>query len=233
MHDRVYQRQVGERLRVVSEVAPGARLELLRVQTERRGVAPAAARTGRIARSALADLRQRRHQPERADQERALLARSGRRRSPRPGSAGRSRCSVSSSTRSRAPSPSPARRRAAGSAPAGSTASRRRARRSRSAGGTRRGRTRRARGCPRGSARRPRCHWRAELVPPRALGQPRAAVQRHPAHQLRGHVVLGLAARLPDPLIGLLPDRERAARPGPRSPATAAAGCGRAVFVCR
>jgi hypothetical protein len=37
-------------------------------------------------------------------------------------------------------------------------------------------------------------------------GEPRAAVERHPAHQLRGDEVLGIAARLPDPLIGLAPD---------------------------
>ena len=40
--------------------------------------------------------------------------------------------------------------------------------------------------------------------------QPGPTIRRHPAHQLRGHVLLGLAARLPDPLIGLLPDVERA-----------------------
>jgi hypothetical protein len=47
------------------------------------------------------------------------------------------------------------------------------------------------------------------VVTPRAAfgGQLRRAVERHPAHELRGDVVLGLAAGLPDHLIGLLPDR--------------------------
>ncbi len=42
--------------------------------------------------------------------------------------------------------------------------------------------------------------------------QLRGAVHRHPAHDLRGHVVLGLAARLPDPLVGLRPDAFGAVR---------------------
>ena len=51
----------------------------------------------------------------------------------------------------------------------------------------------------------------AALVPfPVALCQPRAAVQGDPAHQLGRHVVLGLAAGLPDPLVGLVPDLRRA-----------------------
>ena len=40
--------------------------------------------------------------------------------------------------------------------------------------------------------------------------QPRRAVQSDPAHELGRHVMLGLAARLPDALIGLAPDRGRA-----------------------
>ena len=60
-----------------------------------------------------------------------------------------------------------------------------------------------------------------------SLGGP---VQRHPAHQLRGDVVLRLAARLPDSLVGLLPDLDRALRlrlddrPEPAREALAAAG---------
>ena len=42
-----------------------------------------------------------------------------------------------------------------------------------------------------------------------AFCQPRAAVQGDPAHQLGGHVVLGLAAGLPDPLVGLAPGLRR------------------------
>ena len=45
----------------------------------------------------------------------------------------------------------------------------------------------------------------------RELGR---AVERHPAHQLRRHVVLRLAARLPDALVGLAPDVARALRLG-------------------
>ena len=37
------------------------------------------------------------------------------------------------------------------------------------------------------------------------LRQPRAAVQRHPAHELRGREVLGLAAHLPDAAVGVAP----------------------------
>src|SRR4029078_2130032 len=37
-------------------------------------------------------------------------------------------------------------------------------------------------------------------------GQLRRTVEGDPAHELRGDVMLGLAARLPDPLVGLLPD---------------------------
>ena len=42
----------------------------------------------------------------------------------------------------------------------------------------------------------------------------RGAVHRHPAHQLRGHIVLRLAPRLPDPLVGLAPHLRRAFRLG-------------------
>ena len=62
------------------------------------------------------------------------------------------------------------------------------------------------------------------------LGQLGGAVQRDPAHELRRDVVLGLAARLPDALVGLLPDLRRALglrlddRPQPPRQALAAAG---------
>ena len=42
------------------------------------------------------------------------------------------------------------------------------------------------------------------------LRELRGPVHRDPAHQLGGDVVLGLAARLPDPLVRLLPDLRRA-----------------------
>src|ERR1700728_1650518 len=71
--DGVDQREVRERLREVAEVASAARIELLSVEVERRGV-----RQQLLAELAgalfLADLRERRNEPERADQERALLA---------------------------------------------------------------------------------------------------------------------------------------------------------------
>ena len=41
------------------------------------------------------------------------------------------------------------------------------------------------------------------------LGQPRAAVGGDPAHHLRGGEVLGIAAHLPDPTVGLAPALER------------------------
>src|SRR5258708_3418772 len=71
--DGVDQREVRERLRVVAELATAGRLELLAVQLQRRGVRqqPLAQVLGL---AVLADLRQRRDEPERADQERPLLA---------------------------------------------------------------------------------------------------------------------------------------------------------------
>src|ERR1700691_5577449 len=62
-----------ERLRVVAEMAPRGRLELLPVQTEVReiGEQPLAEVLGL---TPLADLRERGDQPERADQERPLRA---------------------------------------------------------------------------------------------------------------------------------------------------------------
>ncbi len=59
-------------------------------------------------------------------------------------------------------------------------------------------------------------------------GQPGGAVERHPAHQLRRDVVLRVAARLPDALVGLAPDAAGALglglddRPQPPRKATAA-----------
>ena len=69
----VDQRQVGERLREVAQVPSGARLDLLGVQMQRAGERqqPLAQVLGPVD---LADLDQRRHQPERADGEGALLA---------------------------------------------------------------------------------------------------------------------------------------------------------------
>ena len=45
---------------------------------------------------------------------------------------------------------------------------------------------------------------------PRISASCRGPVHRDPAHELRGDVVLRLAARLPDSLVGLLPDLRRA-----------------------
>ena len=71
---RLDQRQMRERLREVAQVAAGARVELLRVEPERRcdPQQPLHQVAGPLA---LADDRQRGHQPERADQEAPLLAR--------------------------------------------------------------------------------------------------------------------------------------------------------------
>ena len=71
--DRVDQRQVRERLREVAEVAARLVVELLGEQAERAGVRqqPLAQRPGS---PELADLDQRRDEPERADQEASLLA---------------------------------------------------------------------------------------------------------------------------------------------------------------
>ena len=63
---------------------------------------------------------------------------------------------------------------------------------------------------------------------PRMSASLARAVQRDPAHQLRRDVVLRLAARLPDALVGLAPDRGRALGLRLRRSATAAAaaaGC--------
>ena len=46
------------------------------------------------------------------------------------------------------------------------------------------------------------------------VGELGRAIHRDPAHELRGHVVLGRAARLPDPLVGLAPHLHRALRLG-------------------
>ena len=108
----------------------------------------------------------------------------------------------------RRPSRARAGRRAAGSAAAGSAASRRRARRCRSAGGRRRRGTPRSRISARISSAFA-CHSSASSSMPAPRGQAGAAVDRDPDHQLRGDVVLRLAARLPDPLVGLVPGGDR------------------------
>src|ERR1017187_7338047 len=73
VHDGVDQRKVRECLREVTEVAASGRVELLSVQSEWTRM-----RKQLLAESAgacqLPDLRQRRHQPERADCKRALAA---------------------------------------------------------------------------------------------------------------------------------------------------------------
>ena len=176
----------------------------------------------------LADDGERRDEPERADHERALACRTGRRRSPRCGSAGRSR---PRSAPRRSPAPSPAAR------------------------GSSRGKNPKMRGQQRRGVERVgavvlaqhaaladavledvgadllggRCPRRSRSRSPRDRRQLGGAVERHPAHQLRGDVVLRLAARLPDALVGLAPGAGRARAPAPRRSATAAAaaaGCG-------
>ena len=112
-------------------------------------------------------------------------------------------------------------RRGGGSGAAGSAASRRRARRSRSAGGRPR-RGRRARGSRLADLVRLRLPLVGELVEADAAGEAGAAVDRDPDHQLRGDVVLGLAARLPDPLVGVAARRRSPLRPGSGSAARSA-----------
>ena len=73
VHDRVDQRKVGEGLREVAQVAAGARVDLLGVETERAGVGEQLLAEVTAALD-LADLDQRGHEPERADREGALLA---------------------------------------------------------------------------------------------------------------------------------------------------------------
>ena len=86
----LHQRQVRERLREVAEVPAGRGVELLRVEAERRGdpQQPLHQVAGHLQ---LADDRKRRHEPEGADQERALLAREAVVGLVRSCSAGRSR----------------------------------------------------------------------------------------------------------------------------------------------
>src|SRR5204863_7313148 len=73
VHDGVDERQVRERLREVAQLPARARVDLLAVEQQRAGVGQdlLADVTGPLV---LADLAERRNQPERADGERALLA---------------------------------------------------------------------------------------------------------------------------------------------------------------
>ena len=74
VHHGVDEREVGERLREVAQVASAVRLDLLGVEQQRAGVREQllAQRPGPVQ---LADLGERRDEPERADRERALLTR--------------------------------------------------------------------------------------------------------------------------------------------------------------
>src|SRR4051794_14075692 len=72
VHQRVDEREVREGLREVAEVAARPPVDLLRVEAERAGVAEQL--LAQLARAnRLADLAQRRHEPERADGEGALF----------------------------------------------------------------------------------------------------------------------------------------------------------------
>src|SRR4029453_6237351 len=51
-----------------------------------------------------------------------------------------------------------------------------------------------------------------QLRVPADLGQLGRAIEGHPAHELRGDVVLRLSPRLPDALVGLLPHIRRTLR---------------------
>src|SRR5438094_6418913 len=73
VEDGVDQREVGERLREVAEVPPAARVELLGVEAERARVREQL--LAEVVRTReLADLDERRDEPERADRERSLGA---------------------------------------------------------------------------------------------------------------------------------------------------------------
>ena len=73
-------------------------------------------------------------------------------------------------------------------------------------------------------------HFSVEVAGAAERGQLGGAIERHPAHQLRRDVVLRLAPRLPDPLVGLPPHGGRALglrldeRPEPAREALAAPG---------
>ena len=133
VHHRVDEREVRERLREVAEMA--ARSWCRSPRRSRPSGLACESSFSHSARRALdlADLAQRRDEPEGADRERALLARSARRRSRRPGSAARAR-PRSARRRSRARWCGCGRRRRAGSGRAASAAPTRRAPWSRSAG---------------------------------------------------------------------------------------------------
>ena len=209
LHRGVDQREVGERLREVPEVAARPRIELLGVEAERarqRQELLAAARARRPARRS-----RRARRPARTSRSRTSPPPRwrARRRSRPPGSGGPARC-PSAPRRSRRPWPASADRRAAGTPAAPRAAPKRRA-----------------------STIPYDSHEDATFVdavlqdvgldlvgdrPPSVdevdvahrLGQERAAVQRHPAHDLRGREVARLPAVLPDPAVGLGPAFDRA-----------------------
>ena len=208
---RLDQREVREGLREVAQVPAGAGVELLGVEAQRRGDAEQALHqvAGPLV---VADDRQRRHEPERADQEAALLARQAvvglvgavTQHETVLGQVVGDRLDALSQALVVTWEEAEERRQ-----------QRRRVERVRVVvlaqhavahavledvgldlvGGG-------APGLP------------AAPASPRDLGQLRRAVERDPAHQLRGHVVLRVAARLPDALVGLAPHLRRALRLG-------------------
>ena len=206
VHDRVDERQVRERLREVAQVAAGARVDLLGEQAERAGVAEQLlAQLARPAR--LADLGQRADQPERADRERALLA-----------------AQAVVGLLDAVAQDEPVDRQLVGDRVDGADDA---LVLGRQEAHERREQQRRVErvgvvvlGEHAAVVEAVREHVGVDLVGDLlpALGllvglaqprQPRAAVARDPAHDLRRREVLGLAAHLPDPAVGLAPVRDR------------------------
>ncbi len=193
---------MGEGLGVVAEVAARGGLELLGVQTERRAVGEQAL-TEVLSLAVLADFATARRPSRRSRSGTCPRCRVGRRRF-HPGGSGARALPRSAHLGSPSRWRRRARPRAAGSAPAAPAASRRPVRRVVVLAKTPRSLTPRSSSSLRISSASA-CQVSASSAWPAPFGQPRAAVHRHPAHQLRGHVVAGLAAGLPDALVGLAP----------------------------
>ena len=198
---------MGERLREVAEVAAGLDVELLRVEPERRGDAQEPLHEV-VRPLLLADDRERRHEPERADEERPLLAREAV--VGLLGSVAKDEA-VLGQLLGDGEHGVPETLVVAGQEPEDRRQQRR--------GVERVGLVVLAQDAAITDAvledvaadllgRRP--PGRLQLGVATDLGQLRGAVERDPAHELRRHVVLRLAPRLPDALVRVPPHGRRA-----------------------
>src|SRR5689334_18133327 len=203
--DGVDQRQVGEGLGEVAQMAAALRLELLGVEVEPAGGGEQAL-AERPRPRALADLRERRDEPEGADQEAALLAAEAvvglldlvAEDEPVLGQLGGDRLD-----------------RGAHARVIGRQEAQQRDQQGGGVEGV--GLVVLAKDAPAHAALEdllPHAGRRAlpllgQLVDPETAREASAAVDRDPDHQLRGDVVLGFAARLPDSLVGVWPGRDR------------------------